>query len=494
MPFDSYEEQLRQIHRYAVREGFVHGWPNFEQGMSPDQGLVYGAYFLRPGQSWEIRDVYRHEIAGSPWLSDIEEVWRGVSRWAYERGYVTGVPIFEAGDHGQGVFYPALLLKPGAYIEYHEPYQDELDGQPDFRDPGAVVRAVNRWFARRGFAGGIPNFEAGDRGDGRGVFYGAFGLRADQHLVAHDVPDSILTGIPATAFEVWIKTADIQNAGTDRTVSLTLFGEFGTAGPRALNDLISHDAFERGSQEWVTLDRQPRLGRVYKIKLETDRHLVHLDADWRLEAVEVTPRYPSDPPSYFRVDDWITPGTPREILAENWPTFEGGQLGRTTTEDWLVANQLDSDFPKTETVTKTHNIASTNMVSMEITDSSQLSLSLSAGWQSSGTRLSGDLRETWTHVVTQRSSVTLQESLTATITHSFTYPAKMLTLVRFLWTADWALSLARLGVTTFGARWLDRAPQPSWELGTFSEGELLREPFATYVRDNLPHLAPRFQF
>jgi endonuclease/exonuclease/phosphatase family metal-dependent hydrolase len=184
----SAEERLRATHRWAVARGFFHGWPNFEEANYHDgRGVVYGSYLLRPGDHIEWRDVLKREL-GAPDLSNVEGCWRAVHRWAVGQGFATGMPTFEQADHGSGVVYGTVLLKHGPQLTWQDVPRAELDDRPGFKDPGGVIRSINRWATRHGFAAGFPTFEQADHRDGRGVVYGSFGLAAGDYLHWQDVP------------------------------------------------------------------------------------------------------------------------------------------------------------------------------------------------------------------------------------------------------------------------------------------------------------------
>jgi hypothetical protein len=179
---------LRRAHRYALREGFAHGWPNFEQAVYPDRGWVAGTFLVN---GVDHADVPRHDLGQpQPALSDIQACWRGAHRWAVSHGYVAGVPTFEQADHGQGVVYGVSLLGAATPAQVRDVPRSELYHRPTFDQPEAVVRSANRWALQHGFSAGIPTFEAIDHGDGLGPLYGVVMLAAGPWLEWRDVPVS----------------------------------------------------------------------------------------------------------------------------------------------------------------------------------------------------------------------------------------------------------------------------------------------------------------
>src|SRR5438477_62853 len=55
---DDIQRRFRQVNRYAGKNGYVTGFPNFEQADYNDgRGLIYGAVLIKPGSYVEYRDV-----------------------------------------------------------------------------------------------------------------------------------------------------------------------------------------------------------------------------------------------------------------------------------------------------------------------------------------------------------------------------------------------------------------------------------------------------
>ena len=62
------------------------------------------------------------------------------------------------------------------------------------------------------------------------------------------------------------------------------------------------------------------------------------------------------------------------------------------------------------------------------------------------------------------------------------------------WSELWQRAVATLGSTSVGIQWLESIPvNPSWTIKSFSRGDTIPEPFASYIRDHHPELIPYFR-
>lgn len=185
------EERLQAAHRYAVAQGFIHGWPSFDHGPDSLNGdEVWGTYLLPEGSSrFAFHDIPRDEL-GDPDYTDISGLWRACHRWSQQAGYETGMPTFEVG--GQGAVFGCISITPGANLAWMDLRRDNLELQPTFANPAQCIRAVNRVAAQLHYSAGFPNFEQRDPGDGKGILMGAYMLEGQIGIGWRDVPDIVL--------------------------------------------------------------------------------------------------------------------------------------------------------------------------------------------------------------------------------------------------------------------------------------------------------------
>ncbi|MED6242457.1 hypothetical protein ATANTOWER_004969, partial [Ataeniobius toweri] len=86
-------------------------------------------------------------------------------------------------------------------------------------------------------------------------------------------------------YNVSVMTGDVNGAGTDANVFLTIYGDLGDTGERKLSKSETNtNKFERGSVDKFTIEAVD-LGQVFKIKIRHDNSM--LNADWYLDQVEV---------------------------------------------------------------------------------------------------------------------------------------------------------------------------------------------------------------
>ncbi|XP_058639789.1 lipoxygenase homology domain-containing protein 1 isoform X2 [Onychostoma macrolepis] len=86
-------------------------------------------------------------------------------------------------------------------------------------------------------------------------------------------------------YKVSVRTGDMNGAGTDANVFLTIYGDLGDTGERKLSKSeSSSNKFERGAVDKFSIEAVD-LGQVYKIRIRHDDSLA--GADWYLDQVEV---------------------------------------------------------------------------------------------------------------------------------------------------------------------------------------------------------------
>ncbi|MES0335140.1 MAG: hypothetical protein SFH39_02105 [Candidatus Magnetobacterium sp. LHC-1] len=108
---DDVGARFRSVYDYAIRHGYVGGFPNFHQA-NYGTGVVYGTILLKH-EAAEWRDILASEL-GNPDADDVGARFRSVHDYAIRHGYVGGFPNFHQANYGTGVVYNAILLKHGA--------------------------------------------------------------------------------------------------------------------------------------------------------------------------------------------------------------------------------------------------------------------------------------------------------------------------------------------------------------------------------------------
>jgi hypothetical protein len=103
------EARFREVNTWAGRNGFVGGYPNFNEA-TYDGVFVYGVFLFRADAAdWRDIPVAELNMPDSP-----EARMRAVNDWASAHGYVSGFPTFHEADYGAGKVYGAVLLKQTA--------------------------------------------------------------------------------------------------------------------------------------------------------------------------------------------------------------------------------------------------------------------------------------------------------------------------------------------------------------------------------------------
>jgi hypothetical protein len=132
------------------------------------QGLVYGSVLLRPGAS-EGREVPAADLGGP---DGFQQRFRAVQDFATANGFVGGFPNFNEADHGQGLVYGCVLVTAAAG-EWRDVPAAELGNASGI---APRFRAVQDYATANGFVGGFPNFNEADYG--QGLVYGCVLVKA----------------------------------------------------------------------------------------------------------------------------------------------------------------------------------------------------------------------------------------------------------------------------------------------------------------------------
>jgi F-box protein 11 len=115
--------RFRATHDWAVRNGYLGGYPNFHRA-DHGGGTVYGTILIkRESAVW--RDVPASEL-GNPPVDDVGARFRAAADWAVRRGFAAGFPNFHQADHGSGVVYGTILF-PSDRIRWRDVYADALE-------------------------------------------------------------------------------------------------------------------------------------------------------------------------------------------------------------------------------------------------------------------------------------------------------------------------------------------------------------------------------
>lgn len=105
-------------HDYAVRQGYQHGFPNFQQA-NVGGTLHYGVYLIVPGTAvW--RDVPAVELglgSGDPETRTMDEWFAGAALYAFNQGFAAGMPNGHRANYGQG-FVCGVFLFPHGTTEW----------------------------------------------------------------------------------------------------------------------------------------------------------------------------------------------------------------------------------------------------------------------------------------------------------------------------------------------------------------------------------------
>jgi hypothetical protein len=159
------DQRFRLVNTYAFNRGYVGGFPNFNEA-NYGQGVVYGVHLLR-GDVAEWQDIPRSDY-GAYHIDDVPALFRGAATYAAANGYPGAYPNCNQADHGQGVVYGTIFIKPGEG-EWRDVPRSTL-GSPNINDVGAMMRAAATYAANNGYAAAFPTFHQADHG--AGVVYG----------------------------------------------------------------------------------------------------------------------------------------------------------------------------------------------------------------------------------------------------------------------------------------------------------------------------------
>lgn len=159
------DRRFRLVNAYAEANGYFAGFPNFHEA-NYGNGVVGGVHLLRDTVA-EWRDVPRVTY-GVYHIEDVPGLFRGANDYAATKGYAAAFPNCNQADHGAGVVYGTILLKPGT-VEWRDVPRVTL-GNPDISDVRAMMTAAANYAWAHGFVAAFPTFHQANYG--AGVVYG----------------------------------------------------------------------------------------------------------------------------------------------------------------------------------------------------------------------------------------------------------------------------------------------------------------------------------
>jgi hypothetical protein len=147
------DERFRRVHDYAIDHGYFVGFPNFHEA-DYGQGVVGGVHLLRDTVA-EWRDVLR-DTYGVYHIEDVPALFRAANDYAAANGFAAAFPNCHQADHGQGVVYGTILIKPNV-MTWRDVPRATL-GDPDINDVRAMMTAAADYAAANSFAAAFPTF------------------------------------------------------------------------------------------------------------------------------------------------------------------------------------------------------------------------------------------------------------------------------------------------------------------------------------------------
>lgn len=97
---------FRAANDYAVRNGYLAGFPNCHQ-TDYGAGQVFGVHLIKHGAG-EWRDVPRSQL-GNPTLTNVADMMRAAASYASSTGFAAGFPTFHESGGASGVYGVVLL-------------------------------------------------------------------------------------------------------------------------------------------------------------------------------------------------------------------------------------------------------------------------------------------------------------------------------------------------------------------------------------------------
>ncbi|CAG9464667.1 unnamed protein product [Pedinophyceae sp. YPF-701] len=133
-------------------------------------------------------------------------------------------------------------------------------------------------------------------------------------------------------YRVVTTTSDLRGAGTDSDIFVTVYGDKGDTGERALD--AGKEAFERGNQDTFFVDARD-IGKVQRLKVRSNGK--GMGGAWHLSTVEVTD-LAEGAATLFSYRDWIDKkkGLTQELLPDTDGDGAGDDVGARGRKDYDV--------------------------------------------------------------------------------------------------------------------------------------------------------------
>ncbi len=106
------EERFRAVHKWAVNNKFVGGFPTFHRERYGTGVQVYGAV-LFTAEAAECLDVEKRDLRE---FSSNEERFRSIDQWASDTKVAAAFPNFIEDEDSTGIMFGTIVLKAGAVL------------------------------------------------------------------------------------------------------------------------------------------------------------------------------------------------------------------------------------------------------------------------------------------------------------------------------------------------------------------------------------------
>ncbi|XP_053384453.1 lipoxygenase homology domain-containing protein 1-like isoform X6 [Mercenaria mercenaria] len=123
---------------------------------------------------------------------------------------------------------------------------------------------------------------------------------------------------PMIPYEMTVYTGDVEEAGTDQKITMTVFGEKGTTTPQVLEN--AGDRFERDRADFIKLELED-VAPVKKMRIECDGKGSR--PDWYLEKIELR-NMSTGVLSVFDCKGWLSKA--KGVLSRDMPAREGRKI------------------------------------------------------------------------------------------------------------------------------------------------------------------------
>lgn len=168
----------------------------------------------------------------------------------------------------------------------------------------------------KGSAMGAPSFRwAGNVTYDNNVFrmYAA-PKRLDSSGNFHMWTAELVQAQPSTeSYAIRVNTADVNKAGTNSSIYITIHGKLGSTDEQVTNRLISGDAFEQGKSDVFTLSNVRNVGEIESVSFRSDNY--EPSPDWLPQAVEIAPVSKRNATVVFQCNKWLKNGSLKQSFS-----------------------------------------------------------------------------------------------------------------------------------------------------------------------------------